>query len=129
MQNGIRRDLMKRKIQRIHFVGIGGTGMSGLAEVLLRMDYKISGSDLVARVPITRSTYGARVKISSPSCCATHPPTPMTIPATSTPAAAPDPATKWKYGNCNLATHIKNDKKETAQKVNPLKASKRANKK
>jgi UDP-N-acetylmuramate--alanine ligase len=35
------------RIRRIHFVGIGGTGMSGLSEVLLRMDYKVSGSDLV----------------------------------------------------------------------------------
>ncbi len=34
------------RVRRIHFVGIGGTGMSGLAEVLLRMDYQISGSDL-----------------------------------------------------------------------------------
>ena len=32
MQNGIRKDLMKRKVQRIHFVGIGGIGMSGIAE-------------------------------------------------------------------------------------------------
>jgi UDP-N-acetylmuramate--alanine ligase len=34
------------KIQRIHFVGIGGIGMSGIAEVLLNLGYKISGSDL-----------------------------------------------------------------------------------
>jgi len=34
------------KIQRIHFVGIGGVGMSGIAEVLLNLGYKISGSDL-----------------------------------------------------------------------------------
>jgi hypothetical protein len=37
----------------------------------------------------------------------------------------PDPASKWRRGSCNLATHVKNAKKETAQKVNPLKASKR----
>ncbi len=36
----------KRKIQRIHFVGIGGIGMSGIAEVLLNLGYQISGSDL-----------------------------------------------------------------------------------
>jgi UDP-N-acetylmuramate--alanine ligase len=39
---------MFAKIQRIHFVGIGGVGMSGIAEVLLNLGYKISGSDLKA---------------------------------------------------------------------------------
>jgi UDP-N-acetylmuramate--alanine ligase len=34
------------KIQQIHFVGIGGIGMSGIAEVLLNLGYKVSGSDL-----------------------------------------------------------------------------------
>src|SRR6201993_3656985 len=34
------------QIQRIHFVGIGGIGMSGIAEVLLNLGYKVSGSDL-----------------------------------------------------------------------------------
>ncbi len=37
---------MFAKIQRVHFVGIGGIGMSGIAEVLLNLGYKISGSDL-----------------------------------------------------------------------------------
>jgi UDP-N-acetylmuramate--alanine ligase len=37
---------MFAKIQRIHFVGIGGIGMSGIAEVLLNLGYKVSGSDL-----------------------------------------------------------------------------------
>src|SRR5437870_4247237 len=37
---------MFAKIQRIHFVGIGGIGMSGIAELLLNLGYKISGSDL-----------------------------------------------------------------------------------
>ena len=37
---------MFAKIQRIHFVGIGGIGMSGIAEVLLTLAYKVSGSDL-----------------------------------------------------------------------------------
>ena len=36
---------MFAKIQRIHFVGIGGIGMSGIAEVLLTLGYKVSGSD------------------------------------------------------------------------------------
>ncbi len=38
---------MFRKAERIHFVGIGGIGMSGIAEVLLNLGYSISGSDLV----------------------------------------------------------------------------------
>ena len=33
------------KIQRVHFVGIGGIGMSGIAEVLLNLGYQVSGSD------------------------------------------------------------------------------------
>ena len=37
---------MFRKIKHVHFVGIGGIGMSGIAEVLLNMGYQISGSDL-----------------------------------------------------------------------------------
>ena len=37
---------MFAKLQRVHFVGIGGIGMSGIAEVLLNLGYKISGSDL-----------------------------------------------------------------------------------
>ncbi|MFZ0283828.1 MAG: UDP-N-acetylmuramate--L-alanine ligase [Terriglobales bacterium] len=37
---------MFAKIQRIHFVGIGGIGMSGIAEVLLNLGYKVSGSDI-----------------------------------------------------------------------------------
>src|SRR5690242_43717 len=36
---------MFAKIQRIHFVGIGGIGMSGIAEILLNLGYKVSGSD------------------------------------------------------------------------------------
>lgn len=37
---------MFRKIQRIHLVGIGGSGMSGIAEVLLTLGYTVTGSDL-----------------------------------------------------------------------------------
>ena len=44
---------MFAKIQRVHFVGIGGIGMSGIAEVLLNLGFKVSGSDLrAARLPI-----------------------------------------------------------------------------
>ena len=34
------------RIRRIHFVGIGGSGMSGIAEVLINLGYEVSGSDL-----------------------------------------------------------------------------------
>jgi UDP-N-acetylmuramate--alanine ligase len=44
---------MFAKIQRIHFVGIGGIGMSGIAEVLLTLGYKVSGSDL-KHSPVTQ---------------------------------------------------------------------------
>ncbi|MEK6583934.1 MAG: UDP-N-acetylmuramate--L-alanine ligase [Nitrospirota bacterium] len=37
---------MFRKIQHIHLVGIGGSGMNGIAEVLLNLGYKVSGSDM-----------------------------------------------------------------------------------
>lgn len=43
---------MFKHIKRVHFVGIGGIGMSGIAEVLLNLDYKVSGSD-VRVSPIT----------------------------------------------------------------------------
>lgn len=43
---------MFQKIQRMHFVGIGGIGMSGIAELLLNLGYKVSGSDLKSS-PIT----------------------------------------------------------------------------
>jgi UDP-N-acetylmuramate--alanine ligase len=51
---------MFAKIQRIHFVGIGGIGMSGIAEVLLNLGYKISGSDLKSSAITQRlATLGA----------------------------------------------------------------------
>lgn len=48
--------------QRIHFIGIGGIGMSGIAEILLTMGYPVSGSDL-RRSPVTDrlSGLGARI--------------------------------------------------------------------
>jgi UDP-N-acetylmuramate--alanine ligase len=53
---------MFAKIQRIHFVGIGGIGMSGIAEVLLTLGYNVSGSDLKLS-PITQrlSELGASI--------------------------------------------------------------------
>ncbi len=39
--------MYRGRIKRIHFVGIGGSGMNGIAEVLINMGYKVTGSDLV----------------------------------------------------------------------------------
>jgi UDP-N-acetylmuramate--alanine ligase len=53
---------MKHKVKRIHFVGIGGSGMSGIAEVLLNQGFKISGSDLSANATTQRlANFGAKV--------------------------------------------------------------------
>ena len=54
---------MFRKAQRLHFVGVGGTGMSGIAEVLVNLGYAVSGSDLVVNAATERlTTLGARVE-------------------------------------------------------------------
>jgi UDP-N-acetylmuramate--alanine ligase len=47
---------MFAKIQQIHFVGIGGIGMSGIAEVLLNLGYRVSGSDLKSSAVTQRLT-------------------------------------------------------------------------
>ncbi|NLR75046.1 UDP-N-acetylmuramate--L-alanine ligase [Leeia aquatica] len=45
---------MKHKVKRIHFVGIGGVGMSGIAEVLLNLGFEVSGSDLASNATTQR---------------------------------------------------------------------------
>ncbi|HXM80881.1 MAG TPA: UDP-N-acetylmuramate--L-alanine ligase [Burkholderiales bacterium] len=53
---------MKHKVRRIHFVGIGGAGMSGIAEVLVNLGYQVSGSDLaVSSVTQRLSSLGVRL--------------------------------------------------------------------
>jgi UDP-N-acetylmuramate--alanine ligase len=55
---------MKHKIKNIHFVGIGGSGMSGIAEVLLNLGYNVSGSDLGSNAASQRlAELGARVML------------------------------------------------------------------
>lgn len=54
---------MKHRIQSIHFVGIGGSGMSGIAEVLLNLGYAISGSD-IQESAVTRRLAGLGAKVS-----------------------------------------------------------------
>ena len=45
---------MRHKVKRIHFVGIGGSGMSGIAEVLANLGYTVTGSDLAESPPVRR---------------------------------------------------------------------------
>src|SRR2546426_143221 len=53
---------MKHKVRRIHFVGIGGAGMSGIAEVLVNLGYQVSGSDLAVNTATKRlSSLGVRL--------------------------------------------------------------------
>jgi UDP-N-acetylmuramate--alanine ligase len=53
---------MKHKVKNIHFVGIGGSGMSGIAEVLLNLGYTVSGSDLGSNAATQRlAQLGAKV--------------------------------------------------------------------
>ena len=55
---------MKHAIRHIHFVGIGGSGMSGIAEVLLNLGYQISGSDLTDSATLQRlAALGIRTHI------------------------------------------------------------------
>lgn len=55
---------MKHRIQHLHFVGIGGSGMSGIAEVMLNLGYAISGSDIQESAVTRRlSDLGARIII------------------------------------------------------------------
>jgi UDP-N-acetylmuramate--alanine ligase len=55
---------MKHKVRHVHFVGIGGAGMSGIAEVLLTQGYQVSGSDIAAGAATRRLTsLGARISL------------------------------------------------------------------
>jgi UDP-N-acetylmuramate--alanine ligase len=56
---------VKHKVRQIHFVGIGGSGMSGIAEVLLNQGYQVSGSDLAENGATRRlAALGARISLS-----------------------------------------------------------------
>jgi UDP-N-acetylmuramate--alanine ligase len=53
---------MKHKVKNIHFVGIGGIGMSGIAEVLINLGFNVSGSDLVSNATTKRlEGFGAKL--------------------------------------------------------------------
>ncbi|OZB03762.1 MAG: hypothetical protein B7X54_09270, partial [Idiomarina sp. 34-48-12] len=53
-----------RRVRRIHFVGIGGAGMGGIAEVLLNQGYTIAGSDIAENANTQRlRNFGAEIFI------------------------------------------------------------------
>ena len=55
---------MRHKVKHLHFIGIGGSGMSGIAEVLLNLGYTVSGSDLSESATVKRlKSLGANVVI------------------------------------------------------------------
>ena len=55
---------MKHKVKHVHFVGIGGAGMSGIAEVMLNLGFEVSGSDIADSAATQRlKTLGAKVHI------------------------------------------------------------------
>ncbi len=55
---------MKHKVRHVHFIGIGGSGMSGIAEVLLQLGHVVSGSDLIEGEGVRRlRDAGAKVSI------------------------------------------------------------------
>jgi UDP-N-acetylmuramate--alanine ligase len=65
--------MFRKRNVRIHFVGIGGIGMSGIAEVLLNLGYAVSGSDLKAS-DVTRrlATLGASVRVGHAAQAVAH---------------------------------------------------------
>ncbi|MBF6058578.1 UDP-N-acetylmuramate--L-alanine ligase [Thiomicrorhabdus heinhorstiae] len=55
---------MKDQVKQIHFVGIGGVGMAGIAEVCLNLGYIVSGSDIKCNATVERlQSLGARIQI------------------------------------------------------------------
>ena len=53
---------MRNRVNNIHFVGVGGSGMSGIAEVLVNLNYSVSGSD-IADGPVTKRLRNAGINV------------------------------------------------------------------
>ena len=55
------------KIKKIHFIGIGGSGMSGIAEVLTNLGYYVSGSDIQSNTatPLSPNTFSTAPRVQS----------------------------------------------------------------
>lgn len=54
---------MRNRVRNIHFVGVGGSGMSGIAEVLANLDYQVSGSD-IAEGPVVERLRRSGVEVT-----------------------------------------------------------------
>jgi len=63
--NNARAQNWMRRVDQVHFVGIGGVGMGGIAEVLINLGYSVSGSDKSRNALVQRlESIGARVYTS-----------------------------------------------------------------
>ena len=88
--------MFRGRIRSIHFVGVGGVGMSGIAEVLLNLGFTVSGSDLrTTKVTDRLADLGARDRRgrrwrcdNDPLLCGTRA---LAAPAAGTHAAGPAP--------------------------------------
>ena len=79
---------MKHKVKRVHFVGIGGAGMSGIAEVLLTQGYRVTGSDLTQSAATRRlAELGAQVSLGHAAANVAH----ADVVVASTAVAADNP--------------------------------------
>ena len=64
---------MQHRVKRVHFVGIGGAGMSGIAEVMLTQGFQVSGSDLGSNAATKRlESLGARIMFGHDEKNITH---------------------------------------------------------
>ena len=56
--------MFRGRVRQVHFIGIGGVGMSGLAEILRLLEFEVSGSDLKASSNTQRlQSLGVRIDI------------------------------------------------------------------
>ena len=56
--------MFRGRVRHVHFVGVGGVGMSGLAEILRSLEFEVSGSDLKAGSTTKRlETLGVRIDV------------------------------------------------------------------
>jgi UDP-N-acetylmuramate--alanine ligase len=89
--------LMKSFVKRIHFVGIGGVGMSGIAEVLNNLGYAVSGSD-VKSSEITRRLQAAGVKVFDGHASANVKDAQVVVVSSAVAAANPEVAAARRRG-------------------------------
>ncbi|MFO1281015.1 MAG: UDP-N-acetylmuramate--L-alanine ligase [Burkholderiales bacterium] len=88
---------MKRRVRRIHFVGIGGAGMSGIAEVLANQGYQVSGSDL-ADSAVTRRLASLGVRIDRGHAAANVAGVDVVVVSTAVAADNPEVAAARAHG-------------------------------